>query len=441
MFYGNKKHRFLTAKSHLTATVRAPLLIALIIASLFFGVLGLWSVTAPLASAALAPGLISPEGYRRTIQHLEGGIIRELRVKDGDLVQSGTDLIILEKTQARSIHRIQQSQYLAMKAQELRLLAEAEGRLAVNWNGVPHTDGWQQVVADQNSAFLSRLATHDSQRRLLKQHTVQLQEEIAGLNEQIDSQSRQLDLYDDELDGVQTLMKQGLARRPRLLDLQRQQAALEGQRAANRSNIARARQAIGETKLKIMALETQRQDEATQRLGEARNRIADLQERLASSRDKLKRTVITAPISGTVINLRFKTAGGVIQSGDAILDLVPLEEDLLVDARVAPADIDVVRTGMSAEITLSAFPQRHLPRLRGQVRSISADLVRDEQNEQAFYMARIEIDPKSLTSLGSDISLLPGMSADTMMFTGTRTLLNYLLNPLLDSIHRSFRES
>jgi len=428
------------ARRALRKGLRGPLVAALVVAAAFFGGFGLWSVLAPLASAAVAPGTISPEGHRKTVEHLEGGIIREIAVKDGDRIAAGQVLMVLEDTQALARYRLQQARHLTLRSLEARLQAEESGAAGVDWTTVPDGPGQADAIADQQAIFAARLETMASVRKILEQRIAQLQEEIQGLEAQIVSGTRQLELIAKEVGAVETLLKKGLARMPRLLALQRSQAEIEGRRAANRASIARARQAIGEAEIQVTALRVNRRDEAAKELGDVRAELAQVEERMGGARDILARTVITAPVSGTVFDLRHKTTGGVVQPGEPILDIVPQGDDLLVDARVSPADIDVVAVGFDAEVTLTAFPQRNLPRLTGQVRHLSADRITDPQNGDVYYLARVKISGDALADLGDDIELLPGMPADVMIFTGTLTLFEYLTDPLTASLHRSMRE-
>jgi len=304
----------------------------------------------------------------------------------------------------------------------------------------PGGPGRAEAIADQQSIFAARLETMASWREILERRIAQLEEEIQGLEAQIVSGTRQLELIAKEVVSVETLLKKGLARLPRLLALQRSQADIEGRRAANRAAIARSRQAIGEAELQIMALEVNRRDEAAKELGDVRAELSQVEERMGGARDVLSRTVITAPVPGTVFDLRHKTTGGVVQPCEPILDIVPGGDDLLVDARVSPADIDVVAVGFDAEVTLTAFPQRNLPRLTGQVRHLSADSITDANSGEVYYLARIEIESNALAELGGDVELLPGMPADVMIFTGTLSLFEYLTDPLMASLHSSMRE-
>ncbi|MEG3641368.1 HlyD family type I secretion periplasmic adaptor subunit [Magnetococcus sp. PR-3] len=441
MFKRSSEHQTASATLHLKQLIRLPLLGAVLVVVLFFGLLGGWSAQAPIASAAIAPGAISPEGYRRTVQHLEGGIIQHILVEEGEMVFANAPLVVLEDTQAMATYRIQKNRYQALKAMEARLLAESRSQQTMAWNTYDYTEADATLQKDQENLFQARLASHQTQRRILAKRIAQLNQEIVGLEGQIKSKNRQMSLIRQEIRGVRQLVEKGLGKRPRLLALQRSRAQIEGDLAAQQAAVARAQQSIGETEMKILNLETSRWDQAAKELGEVRQQLADLASRLTNSSDILQRTVITAPVAGRVFNLRFTTNGGVIKPGDAVLEIVPQQEILLVDARINPSDVDVVKPGLQAEITLNAYPQRNLPRLKGVVRSISADLIIEPNSGQSYYRARIALSSESLQALDEEIELLPGMAADTLIFTGSRTLLAYLTEPLMQSLYKSFRES
>ena len=426
-------------------SLRGPVLIGAAVVLLFCAGLGGWAAVAPLASAAIAAGVISPDGNRRTVQHLEGGIIREILVREGDRVAAGDPLVLLSDAQPQASHRFLMSQYRMLAATRSRLRAE---QLA--WETVAFPD-WLNAVRDdpdvaalletQAQLFRTRRQTLDGRTDILRRRIAQLQEEVVGLEAEIASQTTQLALIDDEIAGVARLVEQGLERRPRLLALQRTKAEIEGALAQNRAAIARAEQAIGETEMQILTVRVQRADETAAELNDVQTEMLTLEERLAASQDVLHRLAVTAPVGGTVMGLRYHSTGGVIGPGDPILDIVPFDDDLLVDVRVSPLDIDVVRPGLAAQVHLSAYPQRDLPRIEGTVRQVSADSFVDEATGQSYYLARVEVDRDRLASLDQHIDLLPGMPAEVMIYTGERTVLDYLLDPVMRTVRRSFRES
>lgn len=426
--------------------IRGPVLFGLALVLLFFAGFGTWSAIAPLASAAVAPGLISPDGSRRTIQHLEGGIIREIRVQDGSRVEAGEPLLVLEDVAARAGRDARMANYYSLLAAEARLTAEAEGADGLIFaeavrDAAAESPEIARILEDQRERFVTRRAMIDGRKAVLQRRIAQLEAEIAGLEEQIASQDRQIDLIAQETANVRQMVDQGLERLPRLLALQRRQAEIDGQRAANVAAIARARQTIAETEMQALNLDAEMDDRIAEEISRVRTEIETLEEELRHSEDVLERTVITAPVSGTVVELRFHTVGGVIGPGDPILDIVPEEEDLLIDARISPTDIDAVRPGQTARIHFSAYAQRNQPQITGTVRQISADSLVDDQNGERYYLARVRVDRDQLAELAPEIEIIPGMPAEALIVTGERTVLDYLLEPLEETLRRGLRES
>jgi len=426
--------------SSLDRSLRTPLIIATLAALVFFGGFWGWAVTVPIASAALASGSIIPEGYRRTVQHLEGGIIRKIQVKEGDYVKAGQSLIVLKGVQALAVYRAHESRLLGLRAVDARLLAEASGALKPDWSTIPMLPDRDRAINDQMAVFKSGLETISSRKNILKQTIAQHESKIVGLVEQVVSAGHQLKLMDPQIKDLNGLVKNRIASKTRLLELKRERLEIAKVRMVSKSEIARVKQAIGEAKSRIIDLDINRKNEATRLLSDVRLKIADLKERMVESRSVLKRTSIVAPVSGTVINLKFKTADGVIKSGEEIMDIVPEDEELVVDVRVNPADIDVVSKGLTAQVMLSAYQQRNLPKLDGRVRHVSADRMTDAKTGENYYLARIEIPPAALENLNSSIELTAGMPADVMIFTGKQTMFDYLIGPLLISVNKSFRE-
>jgi HlyD family secretion protein/epimerase transport system membrane fusion protein len=411
----------------------------------FVGVGVLWGGSAPIAGAAIAPGVVSPDGRRRTVQHLEGGIIHQILVSAGDRVSVGQPLIVLEETQALADYRrilVQRRTYAAMQA---RLEAEQASAPEVTFPDWLAADSGEVEVAEildtQRTLFATRRAAQESRASIMRQRIAQLEEQIGGLEAQIDSENRQLALIASEVRDVQELVDRGLERRSRLLSLQRQQADIEGRIGANQAAIAQARQTIGETELQILNLEADRQDEIANELNQVRFERAGIEQDLSRTQDILARTSITAPINGIVVENRFTTVGGVIRPGEPIMDIVPQEEELLIDARVSPNDIDSIQIGMTAQVILSAYSQRRLPRIDGTVRSISADRLVDEVTGQPYFLARVEVNPEELAELEGQISLTAGMPAEVYILTGERTALEYLMEPVIQSFRRAFREA
>jgi HlyD family secretion protein/epimerase transport system membrane fusion protein len=425
--------------------LRRPVRAGALLIGLFFGGLGWWAASAPLAGAAIAPGVVSPDGSRRIVQHLEGGIIREILVRDGSLVRAGDPLIVLEDVQARASFDMLQARFHTLAATQARLLAEQSGAAGVRfptWLVEATTDdptALEAMVA-QRALFDTRAKALEDKKDILRRRIEQLREEILGLQAQIAADSRQIVLIDEEIRGVEELYRKGLERKSRLLALQRARADIDGDRAERRARIARARQAIGETELQIIAQDTAQLEAVNEEASWIQTELAEVEQRLAASRDVLERTLISAPVDGTVVALRFRTPGGVVRPGEPVLEIVPEHEELLIDARLSPMDIDVVRAGLPARVVLPAFQQRHLPQIQGRVREVSADAIADPQTGERFFQVRVQIDRTQLAALGPELELTPGMPAEVYIGTGERTALDYLLSPLYDSLRRAWRE-
>jgi HlyD family secretion protein len=435
-----------SAPTPLLGELHRSIVAAALVIGLGLGGFGLWAAAAPLAGAAIAPGVISPDGSRRTVQHLEGGIIQRILVEDGSVVQAGDPLIVLEDVQARAGHDVLRARFHTLAAAQARLLAEQAGAADVRFpDWLIEATGEDatalEAMVAQRQLFRTRAQGLADRRAILARRIAQLREEIAGLEAQIVADERQITLIAEEIAGLDHLYRKGLTPKTRLLALQRAQSDIEGDRAERRARIARAQQAIGETELQIIAQGTALVDEANEELSRVQAELAEVEQRLAASRDVLTRTLIKAPSAGTVVELRFHTPGGVIRPGEPVLDIVPDNEELLVDARLSPLDIDIVAAGLPAQIVLPAFKQRHLPRIEGRVRRVSADALVDPHTGERYFEARIEVDPAQVAALEPPVALTPGMPAEVYITIAERTVLDYLLQPVFDSLRRAFRES
>lgn len=429
----------------LRRSIRNPLRAGTALIVVFLGGFLAWGSTVPIAGGAVAPGVISPDGNRRTVQHLEGGIIADLRVRDGDKVAVGQPLLVLESLQARTVFNALLHQHHTLLAMQARLAAEQEGRAEMDPPAefldaaLPPDLG--RIVEQQRAMLATRWSAHESRVRVLRQRIEQSHEQIRAYEAQVASAAAQLALIAEELEGKGQLLRQGLVPKPQFLLLQRAQAEIRGRLGEHVSAIARTQQVIGEAEMQILSLEADRSDRISEQFDKVRVELAGVTERLQASRDVLARTVITAPISGTVVNLRFKTIEGVIRAGDAILDIVPDEEKLLIDARVPPVDIDVVHAGLAAQVRLTAYSSRGLPRINGTVRTVSADRLVDPATGQPHYLARVEVERGELERVGAEVELVPGMPAEVLIVRKERTLVNYLLEPFRQAFRWSFRET
>jgi HlyD family secretion protein/epimerase transport system membrane fusion protein len=430
----------------LAETVRRPVQFgAFIIVVFVAGAMG-WASLAPIAAGAVAPGVISPDGNRRTVQHLEGGIIRAILARDGDEVKAGQVLLVLQDTQAAALHDVLSEQANTLLAMHARLVAEQADDDAVLFPPGLLTLGEtdprvRAVVSGQAALFEKRRATLLSQIELLDDRERQYEAQIVALSAQVASTEVQIELIAEEIEAKSQLFRQGLLPKSEMLRLQRAAAALHGEHGRLTASIAEVRQRIGETATQRISVTAERAEEVSTELEKVRTEFATVSERLAASRDVLDRTIIAAPVAGKVVNSHFTTRNGVIRPGEPILDIVPTGERLLIDARVSPSDIDVVRPGLAAVVHLTAYSNRGLPRIHGSVLDVSADRIVDPDTGQIYFLARVEVFGQELAELGKQYALLPGMPAEVMIVTGERTTMAYLLEPFMAAFRRGMRET
>ena len=421
---------------------RAPVLLGWAVVLIFVLGLGSWAAFTPLAEAAIAQGLLKVEGTRRTIQHFEGGIVREILVRDGDQVRQGQVLVRLDQPQAAQQTETLRSQRWALLAQDARLMAELAGSREIAFPRELSTleaARAQDAVAGQRSLFEARRTALESQLTVLAARIEQFEAQIRSSEAQRDSQSRQLVLLQAEEANTQTLLSQGLARLPQLLAIQRQVAATVGNIADMGGQIERSRAQIVEAERDMRRVTDARLQEVSTELRELRVRMAETEERLRAAEDVSTRLEITAPEDGTVLNLRVFTIGAVVRAGDPVMELVPIRDRLVAEVNVQPNDIEVIHPGLVAEVRLPAFKSRLVPYLHGQVTFVASDVTQDERRGMAFYRVQIEIDPDQLRALDG-VQLRPGMMVEALIRTGERSFGRYLLQPIFDSFHRAFRE-
>ncbi|MGY6215851.1 HlyD family type I secretion periplasmic adaptor subunit [Methylolobus aquaticus] len=417
---------------------------------IMFGGLGGWAVLAPLSSAALAPGLIAVERYRKTVQHLEGGIVKTIDVRDGDIVTQDQGLVTLDSTQAKAQLEVVRGQYLISLAREARLLAQRDGLKQVKYPAEllqnAHDPRAEESIRVQTQTFNVRKSAHEGEISLYERQIGQLRHKAHGLQSQIGSHERLVHSYEEELKDFQSLLKEGYAEKQKVRDLERNLANTEGQRGELMSDLAATELQISETELKILQLKKEFQREVAKELSEVQAALFELREKLQSLQDTVTRTVIKAPEPGMVLGLAVHTIGAVIPPGGRLLDIVPQNEKLIVEARLSPLDIDRVRVGQMAEVRFSAFKSRNTPKIEGKLITVSADRLADEngateQDRAGYYLARVEITPEGLQDLArQNLDLLPGMPAEVLINTGERTLMEYLIDPIRDTFARSLIE-
>ncbi|HSK41815.1 MAG TPA: HlyD family type I secretion periplasmic adaptor subunit [Arenibaculum sp.] len=409
----------------------------------FGGFLG-WAFTADLDSAAIATGTVMVDSHRKTVSHLEGGILHELLVREGDHVAVGQVLVRMDATQSRALVGQLRGQYWTTLARVGRLLAEQRDERTITFPEELARAGASSTVATEameNEVRLMavRWETHESQIAIQHRKIAQLHDEIQALRAQRKATADRLRYTEDELATVKALFEKGYERRPRLLDLQRSVAELEGRVGELAANESQAKQGIAAAELETVNLRNTRRTEVVDELQRQQVQAAELAERLHGANDILRRHEVTAPQAGKVTNLRFFTQGGVIPPGAPILDIVPQDDELVIEARIAPTDIDSVQIGQSAFVRLTAYRQRTMPPVRGEVIHVSADQLQDERQGFAYFAARVRLNPNALDGLG-DVELYPGMPAEVMIRGHARKAIDYFLSPLTDSMRRAFRE-
>jgi HlyD family secretion protein len=404
---------------------------------------GGWTVLMPLAAAVVVPGNLVVQSNVKTIQHPTGGVVEEIPVRNGMRVGSGDLLLRLNATQAQASLQMVSKQLDEVRARIVRLVAERDGlpglqapaEFAARSGEVAVTN----LLASEQSLFNARANARRSQIDLLQSRVSQLNEENAGLDSQVASKTKQLDLITGELLGVQNLYDKRLVPVTRLTTLQRESARIEGERGQLVSAIAETKSKIGEAQLQMVRLDQDFRTDVVKELGESQGKEAELVQRGVSARDLLDRIEIRAPTSGVIHQLSTHTIGGVIRAGDPIMAIVPESDDLQIEARLQPNDIDQVRTGQKAFVRFSAFNQRVTPQLAGVVSYVSADISRDQQTNAPYFTVRVALSEDERRRLAG-LQLVPGMPAEVFMQTGSRTMMSYLLKPITDQVQRAFVE-
>jgi len=419
---------------------------AMVVALVGFGG---WASTTNIAGAVIASGTVAFETSVKKVQHHNGGIVGEIFVKEGSEVKAGQVLMRLDDTLTRATLGVVQSQLDLFVAREARLLAEQDGRESVTFpqaarNGQAR-EAAESAIAGEKRLFQARREAREGQRAQLRERTAQIGEEIRGLIGQQQSKDSEIKYISEELVGVSELYKKNLVTNARYVQLQRDQARLQGERGQLIADIARSRGKIAETELQILQLDQDFRTDVLKDLRETQAKIAELLERKNAAADELKRTDIRAPQAGVVYQLQVHTIGGVIGKGDTVMQIAPRADALIVEVKVAPQDIDQVALGASVRVRIGAGNRRTTPDLEGRVTVVSPDLTHDPVETptvaqvQQYYMVRVALSEADINSIG-DLQLMPGMPAEVYIRTQDRTPLDYLLKPLHEQIARTFRE-
>jgi len=409
---------------------------------LAFGVLGGWSALAKLDSAVLAQGVIALESNRKTVQHFEGGIIREINVHEGDRVQQGQVLFRLDTTQSQANFDSQRNQLDYNLAIEARLIAEREGSETISFpddllagKDDPYV---ASAMADQLKQFAERRSSLSGQTDVLEAKVAQYKNEIDGLTAERKANQEQLALIDQELSDLQVLLAKNLVPKSRVLNLERERSRIDGTTGHDTAEIAKTENSIQEAELQVRELRQKFQEQVAGAILEVRQKIAELRQKVTMAKDVLRRIEVVAPRSGVVQNLKVFTLGGVVKSGEPLLDIVPEHDNLIVQAHISPIEIDKIMPGMHAEIRFPSFHGDILPIMSGSIESISRDHMLDD-SRQPYFLAQIIVDEQSVPDYVRE-RLTAGMPADVVVPTGERTVLQYLTRPLQNRLRNAMRE-
>jgi HlyD family secretion protein len=407
------------------------------------GLAGGWMALVPLSGAVVVPGNLVVQSNVKAIQHPTGGVVAQIPVQNGKRVTAGDLLLRLDSTQAQASLQVVSKQLDEVRAKIARLAAERDGQpkptIPPELSARLEDGNVKTLLASEASLFRARTTARESQKELLQSKVSQLGEEVVGLEAQVASKAKQLELITGELGGVQELFDKRLVPIARLTTLQRESARIEGERGQLISTIAETRAKVDEAKLQMVRLDQDVRTEVVKELGEAQGKEAELSERSIAARDVLERIEMRAPTSGVIHQLNAHTIGGVIRAGDTIMEVVPDSDDLQIEARLQPNDIDQVRKGQQAFVRFSAFNQRVTPQLIGQVSYVSPDTTRDQQTGTSYFTVRIMLSEEERRRLAG-LQLVSGMPAEVFMQTGSRTMLSYLFKPILDQFERAFVE-
>lgn len=421
------------SESGKTPSWKGPALVGYIVIILTFGFFGTWSALAKIDSAVVAPGIVTLESSIKVIQHFESGIIAKILVHEGEHVDQGQVLFVLDDTAAHASAAAVQNQLSALLAQEARLVAERDGAAKVAYPLAVTEQADQQVVkdaiSDENKQFAQRRATLAGEVSILKSRIAQFRTQIQGISDQKTATEQQLGYIKSELNDLRGLLKQNLVQKTRVLALEREQARLEGVIGQSVADIAKAENDINAAHLQIDQLHKKFSEDVNSQILEVREKIADAREKTIVSEDVLRRTQIRAAVAGTIQNLHVSTVGGVIGAGQPLAELVPDNENLIVDAHVSPSDSDAIGPGMQAEVRFSAFHGYTLPLIMGRVDTVSRDRMIDEQSKESYFLARIVVDKQDIPKLITN-KIKAGMPAEVIVPTGERTVIGYIIRPL-----------
>jgi len=404
----------------------------------FFAVMGVWAHYAVLDEVTRGQGTIVPSSRTQVIQNLEGGILAEILVHEGDIVEAGDVLVRIENTVAQASLEDARSQYLTLMATEARLIAELEDKDEIAFPPAV-TNEAPTVAADQKRLFSARRRQLEAQVNVLESQARQRKQEVAEMNSRRQQLEQSLKLARDEMSITAPLVQKGVMPRIELIRIERQVADLEGEIRTIQAAIPRLLAAQQEADQRIVEMKATTQTESSDELNKTRAELKSISQSLFAGQDRVTRTSVTSPVRGTVKDLKINTVGGVIQPGEDIMEIVPLDDSLLVEARVRPADIAFLRPDQKAVIKVSAYDFSIYGGLSAKLERISADTIKDEQGE-SFYHVYLRTEENSLHHQGEELPIIPGMTVTAEILTGEKSVLDYLLKPILKARDSALRE-
>lgn len=411
----------------------------LLILLIAFGGFGGWAVVANLAVGVVVSGKVAAASFTRTVQHYEGGIVSEIRVDDGDNVEAGEILVVLDDTRARSQLQLARNQYLLNRASEVRLTAELAEQEALVFPADLRDSESRRVkeaMAVQQGLFFARRQALVGTLATLEQQAYQFQEQRDGLEALIDVNRQRIASLGEEADDLRSLFERGHGDRQRLRELERELLEREGEAAQQAANVASIDAQISENHLQRQIRRQEFHQQAGERLRDVQAHIADAEERITALEDEVQRTAIRAPVAGSIVDLRLRSSGAVLAAGEPVLDVVPVDVGFVVEARVPVHEIDSLYPGQPARVRFSAFNQRSSRAVEGELIHISADSLVDEMTASDYYQVRIAVDDALLSE---EMPLVAGMPAEVMIHTGERTFASYLIKPFSDVLARAMR--
>ncbi|MGF9694024.1 HlyD family type I secretion periplasmic adaptor subunit [Rhizobium sp. 0TCS1.26] len=408
----------------------------------FVVLLGAWGATAPLSGAVIASGSLQVEGRRQKVQHPYGGVVATIEVREGQMVQRGDVLMTLSDAEHRAKYSILQHNRVTLLAEKARLIAERDGVQQPDFRevlegSVAEGDA-RQLIDNQAALMQARQKQYAANVDSVSSQIRQTEEQARGFEAEIDGLQRQVELAKNEAQSGRNLLQSGAVSRSRVLALEGRVDTAQAELSARRSDLAAAQAKIGEARLKITQIERERTAEVTTRLQEVDASLAELQPNLDTAKDMLDRTQVRAPATGNVVGLTVFTVGGVIQAGSSLMEIVPQDDPLFVDAKLKLSDISDVRKGQAADVRLIGVPRNMRPKIAGEITTVSADSLAETGSGERYYAVQVSLDRDDVDR--ARLSLQPGMPVQVIVETRPRTLVSYLTSPLMDEISGSFRE-